>query len=653
MAAALLMALPLCVMGQPGRVKTTVQTSKAWQPEIDVRTDAVMVYGPGKDFEGRVASWRERGYKVDFMTGIAWGNYQDYLLGRWDGQEHWDEAQRDINGNPVLHGPQSPYYVPTKNYLEYIKQVVIKPVIDAGIDAIYLEEPEFWAYSGYSEAFKREWQEHYGEPWQPQEESPEATYKSNQLKYHLYYRALDEVCGFAKEYGRQKGLDVKCYVPTHSLLSYTQIRMVSPEASLALLPCVDGYIAQVWTGTARFPNRYRGVRAERVFESAYLEYACMAAMTLPTGRRVWFLTDPVEDWPRDWEDYKRNYEATFTAQLLQPAIADYEVMPWPERIYKGTYPKCPGSDERIRIPADYAVQMQIMTNALNKMPLSENKVSGSQGVSIAMFNSMMFYRFPEHKGYSDPELSSFFGLAMPLVKRGVPVNIVHLEDIGEAGALTNTRILMMSDPILRKRGKEINHSIDAWVKKGGRTLHCSKPWRFTESPEEEEKLVEAVNNLYKRTCGESLEFKNHYRLSRGMYEIAAVMTESISDEPLRLIGRYIDLYDSSLPVVKEKVVMPGHCALLINLDRVEGTRPQVLAASARESDEVIASRHYSLVFKAPSSTGGIARVWLPKKPRKVTVNGVRRKDCHWDKSSHTCLITFNNDPDGVSVSFDW
>lgn len=26
-----------------------------------------------------------------------------------------------------------------------------------GISEIFLEEPEFWAYAGYSEAFKREW----------------------------------------------------------------------------------------------------------------------------------------------------------------------------------------------------------------------------------------------------------------------------------------------------------------------------------------------------------------------------------------------------------------------------------------------------------------------------------------------------------------
>ena len=57
---------------------------------------------------------------------------------------------------------------------------------------------------------------------------------------------------------------------------------------------------------------------ERVFENAYLEYGSMESMTEPTGRKLFFLTDPIEDWPRDWADYRVNYQATFTAQLLYP-----------------------------------------------------------------------------------------------------------------------------------------------------------------------------------------------------------------------------------------------------------------------------------------------------------------------------------------------
>lgn len=42
-------------------------------------------------------------------------------------------------------------------FLSYLKERHVKRVIDAGVDAIFMEEPEFWARAGYSESFKKEW----------------------------------------------------------------------------------------------------------------------------------------------------------------------------------------------------------------------------------------------------------------------------------------------------------------------------------------------------------------------------------------------------------------------------------------------------------------------------------------------------------------
>ena len=50
-----------------------------------------------------------------------------------------------------------------------------------------------------------------------------------------------------------------------------------------------------------------------------------------------FLTDPIEDRTHTWDDYKINYEATYTAELLYPTVYNYEVMPWPHRIYLGKF----------------------------------------------------------------------------------------------------------------------------------------------------------------------------------------------------------------------------------------------------------------------------------------------------------------------------
>ena len=163
--------------------KTSFQESAPWNAAYDIRTDIAMVYGMDSAFNRRVEGYRKHGYNVQFMTGIAWGNYQDYFTGKWDGKEHEDaEGQLERNGNHIGHGKGIPYVVPTDNYINYFK-TIIKKVIDAGITSIYLEEPEFWARAGYSQAFKEEWKKYYGFPWMPQDESPEATYLSSKLKY--------------------------------------------------------------------------------------------------------------------------------------------------------------------------------------------------------------------------------------------------------------------------------------------------------------------------------------------------------------------------------------------------------------------------------------------------------------------------------------
>ncbi|MBE8719188.1 hypothetical protein [Sphingobacterium pedocola] len=701
------------------KVKTTFQTSREWRPTIDNRADAVMVYGVGGNpsdkskripFEERVKSWKDRGYITHFMTGIAWGEYQDYFTGEWDGKAHLDEGQVTVKGDTIWHGRMVPYIVPTQNFLKYLKENHVKRVIDAGIDAIFMEEPEFWARAGYSEAFKREWKNFYGFDWRPQHESPENTYLSNKLKYWLYYNALNEVFTYAKEYGKTKGMDVKCYVPTHSLVNYSQWMIVSPEASLASLPSVDGYIAQVWTGTSREPNYFNGTEKERVFETAFLEYGSMESMTAPTGRKMFFLTDPIEDWPRDWADYKKNYQATFTAQLLYPKIADYEVMPWPERIYEGLYKTSANSDTKEHIPRHYSTQMQVMINSLNTMPQSDTKVSGSSGISVLMSNSLMFQRFPTHAGYDDPQLANFYGQALPFLKRGVPIKTVHLENVGYKEALAETKVLLMTYANMKPMEMESHQHLADWVKSGGALVYSGSdqdpfqsvqewwntkgnnytspsdhlfelmnipvaakegiykygkgtvaiirrdPKDFVIKADNSQQLLDVVKDLYeKQAKAGKLIFKNSFYLQRGVYDLVAVLEESISNEPYSISGNLIDLYDPQLPILKTKQVQPGEQCLFLNIDRVKDKqKPQVLAAASREYEENITANSYAYLAKSPINTTNISRVLLPQKPKSLRVNHKEvLEEKNWDPHTKTYLLGFENNPDGVSVVFQW
>lgn len=703
------------------KAKTTFQTSHPWKPSLDTRADAAIIYGVGGnpsdktrsgEFEDRVNSWRNKGYIAQFMTGIAWGEYKDYFMGEWDGKtNHLREGQKTMNGDTIFHGHMVPYIVPTDDFIRYMKETQIKCVIDAGITTIYLEEPEFWMRAGYSDAFKDEWQKYYGFPWRAQHESPENTYLSNKLKYHLYYNALKEVFTYAKEYGKSKGLDIKCYVPTHSLVNYTSWQIVSPEASLASLDCIDGYIAQVWTGTSREPTFYNGVQKERVFENAFLEYGSVQSMTAPTGRTTYFLTDPIEDWPRDWADYKKNYQATFAAQLLYPNIANYEVMPWPERIYEGLYRTSPDSDERERIPRHYSTQMQIMINSLNDIQISKNKISGSHGIGVLMANSLMFQRFPNHSGYEDPQFSSFYGQTFPLFKRGVPVELVHIENTPYAETFKDLKILVVSYSNMKPLEARYHDYIADWVKKGGVLIYCGEdidpyqsvmewwntngekyktpadhlfqklglsidlgegkytsgkgfvyvmredPKHFVLKAENDEKYFSLIANAYKQDAKSgSVEIKNNYYLERGPYTIAAVLDESISDKPLILSGLYIDLFDKDLPVLNQKILHKGEQAYLYNIKNIrKKDTPQVLCGASRIYSESTDQNTYSFIAKSPINTTNISRVYLPKQPKNVIINGENQENIekYWDKKSRTYLLNFENNPDGVAVSFKW
>lgn len=697
--------------------KTAFQTSSPWMPEIDVRSDIAIVYGvndrKGMTFEQRVQSWRDHGYQTQFMTGIAWGSYEDYFLGKWDGVNHLGVGQVTQKGDTIFHGKNMPYVVPVKSFIEYMKTAVVKRVIDAGITTIFLEEPEFWARAGYSAPFKEEWQKYYGFPWKPQHESAENTYLSSKLKYHLYYEAIKDVSNYAKAYGKSKGKAIKVFIATHSLVNYSSWQIVSPEASLASLPGIDGYIAQVWTGTSREPTYFNGEKKERVFENAFLEYGSMVSMTAPTGRKMYFLTDPIEDWPRDWADYKKNYQATFTAKLLYPMVADYEVMPWPERIYTHPY-KVANSDEKVLIPQYYSTQMQIMVNALNSMPLSANKVTGVNGIGVLMSNSLMFQRFPTHNGFEDPQFSNFYGQTLPLLKRGVPVQTVHMENLNYAATLKNIKILVVSYSNMKPNSPDVHQALAKWVKQGGILIYTGKDddpyqsvmeWWDTKgnsfkSPSEhlfkllgitpangkekyevgrgvvyvlrqnpkeyamqsngDSHYVETVKQAYEADAeAGKLEFKNSLYLERGAYDVISVLDENADAEPYTIKGPVIDLFDPQLPVLAQKVINPGEQSLLYNVNRVAvKSKPQVLAAAARAYDEKVQGNTYSFVVKSPVKTLNSMRVLLPAKPKSTKVTDAKGQQImdvktSWDESSKTVYLGFANSPDGIKVTLSW
>ena len=125
----------------------------------------------------------------------------------------------------------------------------------------------------------------------------------------------------------------------------------------------------------------------------------------------------------------------------------------------------------------------------------------------------------------------------------------------------------------------------------------------------------AVRGLYgKGKQAGTLEFKKHFYLERGPYEIVAVVDENADTEPFVLEGKFIDLFDPALPVLTRRAVLPGTQALLYNLDKVaDPGRPQVLACAACVETERVGRNGYSFMVKGPAQTTNVMRVLDQKK----------------------------------------
>lgn len=505
-------------------IKTGFQEIEPWSSEIDLQTDFVMVYGLNESLESRMQQYRERGYKVHLMLGCAWGNYKEYLCGRWDGKEHWDECQTDRKGNPILHGVDTPYMVPTRSFIQYLTEHLCT-LIDKGITEIYMEEPEFWEAGGYSEAFKKEYLAYYGVDWEPPHTNINAKYRSSRLKAYLYGRLVRHLSRNIKEYGRKTGKEIHFYVATHSLVNYAQWKIMSPESRLLDVDEVDGFIAQVWTGTSGTGNVYEGHYKSRTFETAYLEYGIMQELVKGTDKEVWFLQDPVEDNPEHgWEEYEDKYKKTLTAALFWPDVDHYEVCPWPNRVFKGRYPRKVGLAEGMiptedmegakNIPDTYATFLASMIQTLGDMTKGENETE-KDAVGVFLADSCMYQRtYPdhvEHHGqkinlsgmedwmnrlifqkeeerqlllsmekmeYAYKECCAFpdwFGLTLPLLKYGLPIQPVYFDHMVRYDEyLRKYRYLILSYEFMKPESEEFHHKLVEWVKQGGTLFYIGK-----------------------------------------------------------------------------------------------------------------------------------------------------------------------------------
>jgi hypothetical protein len=325
---------------------------------------------------------------------------------------------------------------------------------------------------------------------------------------------------------------------------------------------------------------------------------------------------------------------------------------------------------------------------------------GTQKTGVLISDTMMFQRAEPNP--SDTNLGSFYGLAMPLVKHGVPVEPVQIESATAPGFLNPYKLLLLTYEGQKPPKPEFHDALTKWVRAGGALVvvdddsdayNAVREWWNTapfsyRTPREHlfEKLgirkdssgPQKVGHgvvLWARISPAALAYKedgaetvraavrqaaaavklswteaSSLILRRGPYIVAAGLDESIPDaKPPVLRGRYLNLFDPELPVLDTVTITPNSRMLLLNLNTPKTSEPKIMAAACRIREERVESAVLRFQAEGISDTNTIVQVASRRPPTEVLVNGRPLETSKYDFSQGMLRLRFANSVEPVKV----
>lgn len=460
-------------------------------PEMASGTDAIILYHLGKSMDPYVYStWKDKGYKPQLM-----------LHSRYAGADippKDSEVQTDRNGMKIgvscaskgsellwiEVGPMDPQFekrMETKygsnltfSYDYYFDSLEKRSALAEGYYShpmsvkLYgagFDEPDYWSRSGYSQSFKDEWQKHYGSSWQAPHLSVDNRYKTEILKAFMERRHIETILTGMKKLDPS----VRTILEMHSQMNSQMGGFTAAYHDLTMIPALQEVVAEVWMGTSQVPTPLAGKREPRIFELGYLEYSSFYHLLRDTGKKLWFMMDPKEDMPgRAESEYHNSFIQNLLASMMFPQIDDYIPLIWPNRIYG-------------HVSKEYETIINTVTGSICDFWRYKNGKlkSGSKGIATFISDSMS-------RQTSDPYPSSFdglYGLTLPLVCNGVPVEILSLDRVTKPGYLDKFKVLLLTYEYLKPDKPEMNNAIAEWCKKGGTLVFFNKTDPYCEVKE--------------------------------------------------------------------------------------------------------------------------------------------------------------------------
>ncbi len=448
---------------------TLTQINVSYNANYDLDLDCYLAYVYGKNSSPGAASfpnqWRAKKttYHNDTKIGIMIAFNRDngeYVAIENKGSTR--DVQTEKNGTLIKHSQMTYpiyYMVPTKNYIEYKWQAINSYLEAGGVEVVALEEPELWNRSGYSEGFKAEYEDYYGEAWQDPETSAEAMWKNQYFKAYINKVGVEYLTRKIKE----NYPEVTVLIAAHSNFSYGRHGISTGWNMYASIPTVDGFIGQTWSDDAAMSMQYQGKKINDVFMSSVFAYNGYGEGVTP-GQSVFLLQDPASDIAGSLEEsvMLNRWKQTVVAAMMQDDTTSFQATIWPQRAF------------------DIASnEYKIMQLNINRMydefdTLSGANYSGTPGIALGMSDSMG-WQLGKSNMVENSSQDSISGMFCSLQEDGILLDTVFLDQKDEVlqQQLEKTNLLILAYDAIKPMNANANQIIAQWVKDGGRILYLA------------------------------------------------------------------------------------------------------------------------------------------------------------------------------------
>ena len=308
-----------------------------------------------------------------------------------------------------------------------------------------------------------------------------------------------------------------------------------------------------------------------------------------------------------------------------------------------------------------------------------------------------------------PAFPQFFGMAMPLLKYGLPIKPVQLDNVRRfAGYLDDISFLVLSFEYIKPEAPDVNTALISWVKQGGTLLYIgdgSDPfhgidswWRKSgyENPAQhlfemaglsrsladgryqvdkgeiivwnmmpakiclKAELADSYRALVKDALagrGTDWQYRNDLTLHRGPYIISAVMDESVNDDRKVFDGLYADLLENDYKIIAHKEIAPDESALLFDFAKIAGEEFRIVGTSARVERAGLEEDALRMRLKTADKIKAFTRVRLPKPVGQVSAldedGDSVPVSMEWDQGSRTLLVSYDSQAKAVDVTAAW